>query len=405
MSLSLLALCAWTVLLLLPSQPHRTRERLAPGEAAVALRDVTVLIPARNEAAMIEKTLDALREQGPELEIIVVDDGSDDGTARVCRDIAGRLRRPTGAAAPSRSSGDERRGRPSGPAGEVCQQAGTRLRVIEGKPLPTGWGGKLWALEQGLAEVARPYTLLLDADIVLAPGMIAALLARARDPDQGAVLVSIMARLRCAGFWERLLVPPFVFFFKLLYPFARVNGRRSAVAAAAGGCVLVETSVLREVGAFASFKDSLIDDCALARRVKGRGYAIWLGLSHSVRSTRAYAKLDDFWEMVSRTAFTQLGYSTAALLLTSGAMAVGFAVPIVAVLLGPGWVPVVGLLTLAAMVLAVVPVIRFYGLSWLWALAMPLAAGLYLLMTWSSALRYWRGTRATWKNRAYEVVD
>jgi hopene-associated glycosyltransferase HpnB len=403
MSVSLLALGAWTVLLLLPSQPHRTRERLAPGDSAVALRDVTVLIPARNEAAMIEKTLDALGEQGPGLEIIVVDDGSDDGTARVCRDIAGRLRRPAGAAPRSRSPEDERRGRPAGPAGEVCQQGGTRLRVIEGKPLPTGWGGKLWALEQGLAEVARPYTLLLDADIVLAPGMIAALLARAR--DRGAVLVSIMARLRCAGFWARLLVPPFVFFFKLLYPFARVNDRRQAVAAAAGGCVLVETSVLREVGAFASFKDALIDDCALARRVKGRGYAIWLGLSHSVRSSRAYAKLDDFWEMVSRTAFTQLGYSTPLLLLTSGAMIIGFAVPIVAVLLGSGWAPVIGLLTLAAMVLAVVPVIRFYGLSWLWAFAMPLAAGLYLLMTWSSAVRYWRGTRATWKNRAYEVVD
>ena len=385
----LFALLAWSTVLLLPWQPCRTRERLEGSSGLADLRDVTALIPARNEGAVIGTTLNALLEQGPGLEVVVVDDASEDNTAEI-------VMRTFETAAGGGSGAGTR------------DAAAPAMELIRGEPLPPGWGGKLWALEQGLTRVTRRYTLLLDADIVLAPGMITTLLHKARTSD--ASLVSIMARLRCENPWERLLVPPFIFFFKLLYPFARVNDPRAPTAAAAGGCILVETAVLKEVEAFGSIRGELIDDCSLARRVKHAGHPIWLALSRSVESRREYRTLAEFWETVSRTAFTQLGYSLGALLATTLLMLVVFVAP-VAILVAelsahdpPGSVTALGALAaLVAMAGAYWPVARFYGLALPWVLTLPLAASLYLLMTWSSALNYWRGTRATWKNRDYDT--
>src|SRR5690606_6838783 len=174
------------------------------------------------------------------------------------------------------------------------------LRVVAGRPRPAGWSGKLWALHQGLEHVSRSRVLLLDADIELAPGTIAALVERSR--ETGADLVSIMATLRCETFAERLLSPPFVFFFKLIYPFALAGSPRSRVAAAAGGCILVSTDALRAIGGFAALREALIDDCTLAALLKRQGFRLWIGMSRSVRSLRPYA-FGDFWRMVSRTAF------------------------------------------------------------------------------------------------------
>ena len=256
---SLFALLVWGAVLLLPSQPCRIRERLESSNDFAALDEVTVLIPARNEAAVIGRTLSALREQGSGLEIIVIDDGSDDETAEIA---AGVFRDAEEAPIVGATAGLR--------TGEVVSApapASPAITIVTGEPLPRGWGGKLWALQQGLSRVRRPYTLLLDADIVLAPGMLASLLEKIHTSD--ARLVSIMARLRCENFWERLLVPPFIFFFKLIYPFAWVKDPGRRVAAAAGGCLFVETAVLREVDAFMSIRHSLIDDCALASRIKG----------------------------------------------------------------------------------------------------------------------------------------
>ena len=380
-AINLFALLAWGTVLMLPWQPHRTRERLEASEPT-DLREVTVLIPARNEEAAIGPTLTALLEQGEGLEVLVIDDASEDGTAR----------------AATRAFED------AGGAGTVDEGA-TTLRIIQGQRLPPDWSGKLWALEQGLVQVHRRYTLLLDADIVLAPGMLTTLLHKVRTSNVR--MVSVMARLRCENLWERLLVPPFIFFFKLLYPFGRVNDPRQATAGAAGGCILVETAVLREVGAFSSIRGELIDDCALASRVKSSGYPIWLALSHSVNSTRAYRTLCGFWAMVSRNAFTQLGFSLGALVAATGIMVAVFVVPVAALVLDPnlntGLAPLTALGALVAMAAAYWPVVRFYRLPAPWVLTLPLAASFYLLMTWSSALRYWRGIRATWKNRSYEA--
>jgi len=373
------ALLAWLTVLLAPWQAHRTRERVEADAAAPrALADVTVLIPARDEAAVIARTLAALRVQGEGLEAIVIDDQSSDGTAEVCARVAAET-----------------------PASALT------VRVVAGGALPSGWAGKLWALEQGLALVHRPFTLLLDADIELAPATIPALLRIAE--ERRTALASVMAQLHCDSLAEKLLTPAFVFFFKLLYPFALVNDPRRRTAAAAGGCMLARTEALRAIGGFASIRGALIDDCSLAAALKRGGGAIWLGMSHSVRSLRAYG-VRDFWQMVARSAFTQLGYSTYLLVAVTLLMLVLLIAPpallaagllesdarhataILAPLAASAWL---------AMSAVYWPVARFYRLWPVWTLALPVSAALFLLMTWDSAFAYWRGTRAKWKNRRY----
>jgi hopene-associated glycosyltransferase HpnB len=367
-----LALLAWVGVLVAPSQAHRVRERLEADPAVSDdLSSVAVLIPARDEAESIGRTLAALATQGRGLAVVVVDDQSSDGTADAARAAA--------------------------------QAAGVAITVIPGRPLPEGWAGKLWALEQGLTSLDRPFVLLLDADIALAPRLVPTMLRLARERD--ASLVSIMAELHCKRFWERLLTPAFVFFFKLLYPFASSNDPRRRTAAAAGGCMLVRTDVLRAIGGFAAIRGALIDDCTLAAAVKRHRPPIWLGLSHSVRSLRVYRELGDFWQMVSRSAFTQLKYSTPLLLLATLLMVVTLLVPVCATLAAAALAePRVALLALGAWLAlsaAYWPVIRFYRLPAAWAATLPLAGALFLAMTWSSALGYWRGTSARWKDRVY----
>ncbi|HEU4617315.1 MAG TPA: glycosyltransferase [Gammaproteobacteria bacterium] len=403
------AAAAWALLLLLPWQPHRTRERLESEGVTAGLADVAVLIPARNEARQIGRVLRALARQGPGLEVLVVDDESTDGTAALCRALAAELGTSSADAPPELAT---ELGTSSADAASVFPLA---LRVLEGAPLPSGWAGKLWALEQGFGRVDRRYTLLLDADIELAPGFVPAL--RAQAARTGASLVSVMATLSCRHAWERLLVPAFIFFFKLLYPFALVaSGRR---AGAAGGCMLVETSALRAAGGFAALRGALIDDCTLARRLERRGARLYLGMSLSARSLREYARLDEFWVMVARTAFTQLRYSSVLLVATSAVMLVAFAAPFAALAAGlAGLAQVaapagstapalaaVGAAAVLFMSAAYLPVVRFYRLPWYWAATLPAAAALFLAMTWSSALNYWHGTRAKWKERSYEAMD
>jgi len=273
------------------------------------------------------------------------------------------------------------------------------VRVISGQPLPQGWAGKLWALEQGKAHVQTPMTLLLDADIQLQPGILPALLAhKQRDNRQ---FVSLMADLRRTSFWDRLLLPAFVYYFKLIYPFAIANSSSRLVAAAAGGCILVDSQALERAGAFASLRNALIDDCTLARQVKNAGYRTWLGLSRSVVSLRPYGSLGSIHDMVARSAFTQLGYSTLLLLVVTVLFAIAYGLPF-ALLASPAtWR--LGLIALVAMMLSYLPMLRYYHMRLAWALLLPITAALYLGMTWSSAIRYWRGVRSRWKDRTYST--
>ena len=359
----------WLCILVLPWQPWRVRERLEPEPAEdaadVGLDDVTVLIPARDEAAVIGETLAALGLQGRNLRVVVVDDRSGDDTAEVARQAA---------------------------------PAALALDVLAGAPLPEGWTGKLWALEQGRRRIETPLILLLDADITLRPGMIRALLDKKE--ESGAALVSVMAALRMQGGWERLLLPAFIFFFRLLYPFHLSNGAGRRVAAAAGGCVLVETSVLARIGGFEAIRGALIDDCALARAVKDAGHRTWIGVSRGAESHRSYPTLGVVWRMVARTAFTQLRYSPGLLLLCTLLMALMFWAPLIG-LGGPLAAQIAGGVGLVGMAVCYLPTIRYYRLSSAWALTMPLIGTLFLGMTWHSALRHWGGRRSEWKGRVY----
>ncbi len=359
----------WVAVLLLPWQPWRTRERIEPGDRDVSfdLSDITALIPARDEADMIAGTLAALRSQGPGLAAVVLDDQSSDGTAN------------------------------------VAAHAWPGVTIEQGKPLPEGWSGKLWALAQARRHAKTRHLLLLDADIRLEPGMVRALKAKLDGEDRD--LVSVMAALRMESFWERLLMPAFIFFFKLLYPFGLANGPNRWVAAAAGGCILIRAETLDGIGGFEALRDALIDDCTLARLVKRRGGRTWIGLSHAVRSMRSYDRLGAIWNMVARTAFTQLFYSPLLLGLCTLFLVATMWGPLAGVAIWPswwvGWASAAGL---GAMMAAYLPVLRYYGRSPLWVLLMPVIGTLYLLMTWTSAIRYWRGARSNWKGRRDDVA-
>jgi hopene-associated glycosyltransferase HpnB len=356
----------WLSLLLLPWRPVSTREQIEPDfehQFNQNLSDVTVLIPARNEAPYIQHTLDGLKLQGEGLQVIVIDDQSTDETAQLAR-----------------SKG---------------------ARVIAGITPPTGWSGKLWALEQGLKHVTTPYTLLLDADITLSQGIVPTLKNKVLTENRS--MVSLMAMPPMDTLVERMLMPAFIFFFKLLYPFGLTNKPDSRMAAAAGGCILVETQALRSVGAFSSLHDALIDDCTLATRIKHSGKNIWLGLSHAARSHRGYQGLGPIWEMVARTAYTQLNYSLILLLLCTAIMLSMFWLAPFAFLLPPDpKTYMISLIACAAMFYAYKPTLKYYRRSPLWTFALPFTGALYLAMTWTSAIRYWRGERARWKDRHYE---
>ncbi len=366
-ALFFVCMLVWAAVLLAPWRPWSTAERLEAGvDGDDDLSDVTAIIPARNEAGRIAGTLKALHAQGRDLQIIVVDDGSDDGTAEVIEGLAL-----------------------------------DRVRLLRAGPLPSGWTGKVWAQSQAESLLERPLLLLLDADIRLSPDLLPAL--KEKLVMENLALASLMAELPMKDFWERLLIPPFIFFFKLLYPFGRVGARESRVAAAAGGCVLMKRRVLEEIGGLAALRDAIIDDCTLARRVKDRGHRIWIGLTRSAVSTRRYRGLSDIWNMVARTAYTQLGYSPAMLALCTLAMAGAFVAPVLGLFANDGAQVVLSALAVAFMLSSYLPLLRFYGLNPVLCLTLPIAGVLFLAMTWTSAIRYWSGQRSAWHGRAYRA--
>jgi len=356
----------WLAILLLPWRPWSTREYLDSSEGSpdADLSDITVLIPARNEAEGISTTLSSLKTQGQALAIIVVDDRSTDGTVT------------------------------------VAQAIGIKdLRIISGDPPPADWTGKLWALDQGFRYVNTPLVLLIDADIELRPGVVQGL--RRKLKEDHLHFVSLMAQMRMVTFWERLLMPAFVYFFKILYPFRLSNSSYSGVAAAAGGCILLETRLINEIGGFKAIGNALIDDCALAKRVKSLGYRIWIGLTHSVHSLRSYEDLSGIWNMVARTAFFQLRYSAVLLVGTTAMMLTVFWLPVAGLFFPAASAKIISACGLAALMVSYLPTLKFYEKSIGWALALPLVATLYLAMTWSSAIRFWVGTGSQWKGRFY----
>lgn len=337
--------------MLLPWQPWRNREKLDAGnpdsESATPgtdLSDITVLIPARDEAEVVGRNLAALKQKGHGLRVLLVDDNSEDGTAELARAV-----------------GLE------------------NLNIISGQPLPEGWTGKLWALEQGQSQVNTPMLLLLDADIQLKPGTITAL--RDKMINEQRQLVSLMVWLRMCSFWEKLLMPAFIYFFRLVYPFALSNNNSRWVAAAAGGCVLLDKKMLDRIGGFKPLRNGLIDDCSLAWRARDFVGSTWVGVTRSATSLREYNGLASVRAMVLRSAYTQLRYSPWLLLLCTALMVIAFCLP-VAGLFCEGGVRVFAVLALAAMMTSYLPTLFYYRMSPLWALTLPAIGVLYLAITW-----------------------
>jgi hopene-associated glycosyltransferase HpnB len=335
---------------------------------------VIAVIPARDEAECVGDTVASLlRQDYPGIfAVILVDDQSRDGTAQIAREAAAAL------------------------------GAGDRLTVISGRSLPAGWTGKLWAQGQGVeaAEAtAEPpdYILFTDADIVYVPEELRKLVARAR--AGGTVLTSLMAKLRCQSFAERMFVPAFIFFFQMLYPFAWANDPRRSTAAAAGGCMLVRREALRAAGGMASIRNALIDDCALAKRLKAHG-PIWIGLTDGVRSVRAYPAVEDIRKMVARTAYAQLQYSPLILAGTVAGLAVTYLFPVLLALFASGLTRILGVAAWLSMALALQPILRFYRVSPLWGVALPAIAATYMAFTLDSAYQHARGRGGMWKGRA-----
>jgi hopene-associated glycosyltransferase HpnB len=333
---------------------------------------VAIVIPARDEAEVIGKCLTSLLGQdypGP-CAVVLVDDNSTDGTADIARRAAAE-----------------------------CDPDG-RLTIVTGAPLPEGWTGKLWAVSQGMTAARSrgsiDYFLLSDADIVYAPEMLRWLVAHTVTRE--ALLTSFMVKLRCDSWAERFLVPAFVFFFQMLYPFPWVNRRSHPVAAAAGGCILVHASSLQELGGIGTIRDALIDDCALARKLKAKG-PIWLGLTERVASIRSYPNWSDIAQMVSRSAYAQLGYSLLQLAGTVVAMTLTFIVPPVAAVTGSAYASFAGLVAWAIMALLFIPTLRMYGVPRWRAVALPAIAFSYLMFTMDSAWQSIRGKGGFWKGR------
>jgi hopene-associated glycosyltransferase HpnB len=369
-----LALAIWCYLALGRGGFWRCAERDdgAPPPPAVWPR-IAVVVPARDEADVIGECLGSLLSQDypGAWPVIVVDDNSSDGTANVARRAASDRDMPN------------------------------RLTIVPGAALPGGWTGKLWALSQGIAAArsldhAVEYFLLSDADIVYAPEMLRWLVAHT--VSRRALLSSLMVKLRCDSKAERFLIPAFIFFFQMLYPFSWVNRADRATAAAAGGCVLARAETLRDIGGIAAIRDALIDDCALARKLKAKG-PIWLGLTNRVVSIRSYPGWSDMAQMVSRSAYAQLGYSPVQLVAAVLALVLTFVVPPVAALAGSGYAPLFGVGAWAIMALLFVPTLRIYGISPWGAVALPAIAFAYLTFTLNSAFQSVRGKGGLWKGR------
>jgi hopene-associated glycosyltransferase HpnB len=312
--------------------------------------------------------------------VILVDDQSEDGTAEIAHQIATELGKKD------------------------------KLKVISSQPLPLGWTGKLWALEQGIKEANNlipcpDYILLSDADIDHNLNNLLQLVTKSE--KENLALTSLMVLLRCESFWEKLLIPSFIFFFQKLYPFRWVNNAQKSLAAAAGGCILIRRETLIDIGGIQVLKDALIDDCTLAKIVKSHPTteAIWLGLTKTTKSLRPYPNLKTIWDMVARTAYTQLNYSPFLLIGTIFGMSLVYLMPIAGMIAGlflsNSIILIVSLIAYLLMTIAYFPSVKLYQCSPIFACCLPMIAFLYTLMTIDSAIRHWQGKGGYWKGRVY----
>lgn len=368
-------LLIWLYLSFARGQFWRVGRRSPPSSATAGSARVVAIIPARNEEAIIALSIGSLLRI-PSVHIVVVDDNSTDRTSQVAIETAN------------------------------CIGRADRLTVISGAPLPRGWSGKLWAVNQGVerAQTFQPdFFLFTDADIVHEPNDLERLVALAQDRCYD--LASVMVRLRCETFPEKLLIPAFVYFFFKLYPPAFIGDQRRRTAGAAGGCILIRPEALQRAGGIESIRQEIIDDCALARIVKRSGGRIWLGAAERTSSIRHYDSFTEIARMISRTAFNQLRHSSLLLAATIVGLLLTYAAPVGLLFSGHAATVTLGFAALVLMIATYVPMTRYYRCTVLWAFALPLAAIFYMGATVLSALQFWLGRGGQWKGRAQDLVQ
>lgn len=362
-----IALVVWLVLVFARHGFWLARERDTRDMPPAPKRwpEVVAVVPARDEADVIARSIQSLAAQDypGKFRIILIDDGSSDGTGDIARGLMS-----------------------------------DRVEVVQGAPLAPGWTGKLWAVAQGVehAGQAPRYLWLTDADIEHAPDTLRMLVTRGE--AGGLTLVSLMAKLRCDALAERLLIPAFVFFFQMLYPFGLVNKARG-LGAAAGGCMLVRREALAAAGGIAAIRGALIDDCTLGALLKRQG-RVWLGLTERSVSIRPYDTFGSVAAMISRSAYAQLRYSPLLLAGTIVGMALVYLAPPLLALFGSGYAQGMGFAAWALMAIAYQPMLVFYRQSSLWGMAMPAIAAFYAGCTLLSAWQHARGRGGMWKGRA-----
>jgi|SRR5271157_5826665 len=369
---------AWMYLLLARGHFWMVQQLGAECRSPAEVGLIAVIIPARNEAYVIGASISSLLQQsyaGP-IHIFVVDDGSTDDTNSAARQ-----------AATSRGQADA-------------------LTVLTGQPLPPGWSGKVWALQQGV-EQALPlqpqFFLLTDADIQHSPENVATLVALAERGNYD--LASFMVKLHCQSLAEKLLIPAFVFFFFMLYPPEWIRDPRRSTAGAAGGCILIRPAMLERAGGIGVLRGEIIDDCALAAAVKRNRGKVWLGTTSATQSLRAYGSFAEIEHMIARTAFNQLRHSAWLLIGAVMGLALTYLLPLALLASGFHSLAIIGAVAYLLMFITYLPMVRFYRLTPLWALTLPISAAFYMWATLHSAVKYWSGRGGEWKGRAQDIVS
>jgi hopene-associated glycosyltransferase HpnB len=371
--LAAIPLAIWVYLLLARGQFWRLSDDDVAPKSLGSWPPVVVVVPARNEAATISRALSSLAKQdySGKFSIILVDDHSEDGTARLARETANE----------------------SG--------ASPRVTLHSAAPLASGWTGKLWALNEGV-QVATNHSAeffwFTDADIEHAPDTLRRLVSRAE--KESLDLASLMVLLQAKSFPERLLIPPFLYFFLMLYPPRWIADPKARTAGAAGGCILLRRSALERIGGFAAIRGEVIDDCALARAVKKSDGKLWMGLTRTSVSLRSYGTFAEIRYLIARTAFTQLNYSFLLLLGTLAGLIVTYLLAWILFFAYPGEAWLLVDTAIAIMTVTFLLTVQYYRLSSVWALTLPFAAIFYGYATFLSALRYWLGRGGQWKGRA-----
>ena len=336
-------------------------------------KKICVIIPARNEEKYIEETLQSIKNQKiPTLHTLVVNDNSTDNTKKVL---------------------------------ENFKKSYKNLKILNGQKLPQGWVGKVWALKQGVDEANKrnfEYLLFIDSDIYLDKGVVTKSVHFLE--DKNLVMFSLMAKLNSKYFWEKLLIPPFIFFFKKLFPFGRVNDPKDKISAAAGGFILCKSQIFKQQNWYENIQNKVIDDCNIAKFVKKEG-TIWLGLTNLVKSRRTYKNLDEIWKMVSRTAFEQLNFSIIILLICCLGMFLIYLTPYIILTISFFYLEknlmLINLLTIFLMTIVFIPTMKFYKVDQKYLAFIPLFSSLYIMMTCSSAKNYYSKKGNKWKGRSY----